>query len=738
MGASFSCCYKRKVVSLKHKSRGTISSSKKRIVERRNSGLGITPQRGFATLSAAIEAWELAMRLQHDLEYAFIHRDRGHPEAIKKLHQDPDSYSDSLIQGVSFMSSNLIHIRNCENEISRLEEETVKYHDNYHRDSSFAAPVRDADGTVPVSSSSSSSNSQDGIEINPIHAGAAGEKKTPGGSVFGFGKGKKEEPKLVPSLSVKLQTLYVKRLNESISVTPRLRELQVFAELGDAVGSAHHNVDAREASAWPEWLTDVSYELTKVSRYLQKQPRKLLLTEYHCITLKDQQEIRRAIKYLDIVDIKLSGTGAFSISTESTTFKYESTNSVHIVHQLKSRVNARNALEKSGFYYSGLTSDRLRGYNLEEGNEIMKSIRSKIPTTVVKSSNSRDIMQFAEALYDRTPMRKKIRESSSCPRDASVASISSVASIHTIVERKWTDERIAGLFEIKPGSPENMVSEAIVKIINDSDEPEGYTREKFVDSFYKNPNLDRLREFIATLYEHIVKSRWDHLMAVMLGSDATAIRGSTGVSWDVDESAATEVSSPMAVTGDTLHFDYEDEKLEEYGPSLAFSIYSHVEESLYGSLEAILFPPVVLGKDFESLKEKISRFKVSRSSQESWEISPKFVSRDGWRLAAIALAGIEGNFTPTRRMHALTRCMNLIMTEFNSNQLDMTENVRVFLGADDLLPIFIYVLVHCDLDNPAVLPDLLWKLCHPDQVQGESGYYLTILESAISYLEDLK
>ena len=58
------------------------------------------------------------------------------------------------------------------------------------------------------------------------------------------------------------------------------------------------------------------------------------------------------------------------------------------------------------------------------------------------------------------------------------------------------------------------------------------------------------------------------------------------------------------------------------------------------------------------------------------------------------------------------------------------------LGADDLVPIFLYVLSRSRLVNPLTDKDLLWGLCHPDQLYGESGYYLTIYESAVAYCED--
>ena len=60
---------------------------------------------------------------------------------------------------------------------------------------------------------------------------------------------------------------------------------------------------------------------------------------------------------------------------------------------------------------------------------------------------------------------------------------------------------------------------------------------------------------------------------------------------------------------------------------------------------------------------------------------------------------------------------------------------REVLGADDLVPIFIFVLCQSGLVTPLRDKDLLWALCHPDQLYGEAGYYLTVYESACAFVE---
>ena len=165
---------------------------------------------------------------------------------------------------------------------------------------------------------------------------------------------------------------------------------------------------------------------------------------------------------------------------------------------------------------------------------------------------------------------------------------------------------------------------------------------------------------------------------------------------------------------------------------------------------------------------------LSTRSQQEFEIPEDHRSPTDWSTALFELAGVERNPTPSMRIHALVRTARAIYTEyqtqiaprkeaekrsssyattpspsdatlllssssphstasaFSSASHDSSE--ASVLGADDFLPIFIFVFCRSELEHPIQNKDLLWKLCHPDQLQGESGYYLTIYESAVEYV----
>ena len=127
-------------------------------------------------------------------------------------------------------------------------------------------------------------------------------------------------------------------------------------------------------------------------------------------------------------------------------------------------------------------------------------------------------------------------------------------------------------------------------------------------------------------------------------------------------------------------------------------------------------------------------------SQINWGIKPELVSPLGWQNAIFELTALEHHLTPTMHLLALSRCMNAIYSEFKLvvlPSLVARGGDNAFLGADDLVPIFIYVLSRSGLRRPILYKEQMWGLCHPGQLIGESGYYLTVFESAIEFIKDI-
>lgn len=58
------------------------------------------------------------------------------------------------------------------------------------------------------------------------------------------------------------------------------------------------------------------------------------------------------------------------------------------------------------------------------------------------------------------------------------------------------------------------------------------------------------------------------------------------------------------------------------------------------------------------------------------------------------------------------------------------------LGADDFLPILVYIIAKCGFYSAEIEAEFMWGLLHPSLLNGESGYYVTALCSACHVLKN--
>ena len=112
------------------------------------------------------------------------------------------------------------------------------------------------------------------------------------------------------------------------------------------------------------------------------------------------------------------------------------------------------------------------------------------------------------------------------------------------------------------------------------------------------------------------------------------------------------------------------------------------------------------------------------------------------------MAGISSAVMPTDKLAALLRAAKVIYGTFAAEKElrvkllkkrtpkgEKLPKIADELGADEFLPIFIFVTVHAELESPLKDKECMWSLCEPDMVAGEGGYYLTVFDAALSYLK---
>eukprot|EP00297_Palpitomonas_bilix_P008306 CAMPEP_0113891506 /NCGR_PEP_ID=MMETSP0780_2-20120614/14800_1 /TAXON_ID=652834 /ORGANISM="Palpitomonas bilix" /LENGTH=462 /DNA_ID=CAMNT_0000881143 /DNA_START=29 /DNA_END=1417 /DNA_ORIENTATION=+ /assembly_acc=CAM_ASM_000599 len=165
-------------------------------------------------------------------------------------------------------------------------------------------------------------------------------------------------------------------------------------------------------------------------------------------------------------------------------------------------------------------------------------------------------------------------------------------------------------------------------------------------------------------------------------------------------------------------------------------------------LEAAVIEPLHsrIKKSFKLKRKKSDRLLLrkldllSEKGQEYFGINPKFVSATNWKAAVVQLKFMDQCQTPSKKLDALLASARAIYKTFNyerNQHLPPSEWKQHILGADDFLPIHIYCLVASKFENPALEVDYLWTLLPERKLQGEGGYYLTCMESAILWINNL-
>ncbi|KAI4473373.1 hypothetical protein M0802_016154 [Mischocyttarus mexicanus] len=95
--------------------------------------------------------------------------------------------------------------------------------------------------------------------------------------------------------------------------------------------------------------------------------------------------------------------------------------------------------------------------------------------------------------------------------------------------------------------------------------------------------------------------------------------------------------------------------------------------------------------------------------------------------------------SPLDKLENLLAAISAIFNSVNISKVKHLNSARhVTLGADDLLPLLVWVLVRGKVVDAEVKAEYMWRLLHPSLLTGEGGYYLTTLSSAIHVLKTFK
>lgn len=138
----------------------------------------------------------------------------------------------------------------------------------------------------------------------------------------------------------------------------------------------------------------------------------------------------------------------------------------------------------------------------------------------------------------------------------------------------------------------------------------------------------------------------------------------------------------------------------------------------------------LLDRNIRSAKEK---------SPEELGIRDKFTPPSTPAMLSIKerFMDIQKAFSPLQKLEYLLHVVREIYSSVSNRSSDGSAAVTS-MGADDFLPMLIYVLVHCDQIHIEIEVEYMWGLLDPSLLSGEGGYYLTVLSSAICVLKQFE
>jgi hypothetical protein len=79
-------------------------------------------------------------------------------------------------------------------------------------------------------------------------------------------------------------------------------------------------------------------------------------------------------------------------------------------------------------------------------------------------------------------------------------------------------------------------------------------------------------------------------------------------------------------------------------------------------------------------------------------------------------------------------CQSIYSTHKREHSSAVGEGEARTLAGDEILPILCYVIAHADVICLGVLVELMMGVCDPTVLNGESGYYLTVLSASLTVI----
>ncbi len=534
---------------------------------------------------------------------------------------------------------------------------------------------------------------------------------------------------------------------------------------------------------WPDWLVDEKFEVVKVNSYGKRYNRTLKLTQYHVLAASEQG-ITKVYEYGDVGDVLVSLTPGeecltIKFNSDNKSYKYFTSMSAVIAQQITTRIQVRKQLDSSS--YSAIVpsnknasgGDRPKSaYNATT----VRSIMNRIDSSNQKSKNS-VAMNFAEALVEKLVSTENetnaMGKRTSVPKGSSGSSTKREAPTGTEADElkesaplqlspgaasngtnaSSTDmSKVVGqLLVVEPNSKEYFVEKALQNILFESHSREANTRTHFINKVkskkqsgeaHPQPLAQEVRMWVEGMHEYLLKRRGPSLASILLMVEQNVSQQITTTKEHVTDILNKHIAQQEMLERDAPQVIEDGDKFNpltflSHDTLLAISYltFSVVEESVFLPLKQDLYDVFNAADNLHARDAALHRKMKSLQSmsQTEWSIQTSNQSPLEWRQAVFELQAIELLPTPSQGVLAIVSAAKSIFAEYEANNAGNAKCAP--LGADDLVPIFIYVLVKACPRTPLLNKDILWSLCQPSQLYGECGYYLTVYESALMFIE---
>ena len=149
-----------------------------------------------------------------------------------------------------------------------------------------------------------------------------------------------------------------------------------------------------------------------------------------------------------------------------------------------------------------------------------------------------------------------------------------------------------------------------------------------------------------------------------------------------------------------------------------------------------------------SLKVLSQNIKEAQTkSPQELGVRPELLSMDSKTMIEIQkhLCRLQQSYSPLKKLEHLLATISTIYNTIRhklkkrstTESNGQSKSEYASFGADDFLPVLIYVLIHCGVISAEIEADYMLGLLQSSILSGEGGYYLTTLSSAVNALKHM-